>query len=117
MTVRRRGWTGGGQHSEKGGGGQSKALGQQEALSTATTTMLTMMRGEEAIAMITIMATITRTKAGGGCKGTAHPGVGTTDNVVMIVLNANTRSSLMTTSASATAVMMAMLSTIQGGLA
>ncbi len=36
-------------------------------------------------------------KAGGGCKGTAHPGVGTKYNVLVIMPNANTRSSLMTT--------------------
>ncbi len=45
---------------------------------TATATTLMMTRGEEAMAMIKIMTTITRTKAGGDCKGTAHPGVGTT---------------------------------------
>jgi hypothetical protein len=92
------------------------AIGQQEAVSTATTTMLTTTRGEEAIATMTIMTTIKMTKAGGGCEGMAHPWVGMTYNVVMVVPNANMRSSSTTTLASATAVMMAMLVAIQGGL-
>ncbi len=67
--------------------------------------------------MITIMTTIMRTKAGGGCKGMAHPGMGTTYNILVIVPNANTSSSLTTTLALATAVMMATLAAVQGGLA
>ncbi len=83
---------------------------------TATMTTLTTTRGEEAIATIEIMIMITTTKAGGGCKGTVHPRVGTMYDVVVIVPNANTRSSLMMTLASATAVMMAMLAAVRGGL-
>ncbi len=79
---------------------------------TVTTTTLTMTRWEEAIAMITIMTTIMRTKVGGGCKGTAHPRVGMTYNDVVIV-----RSSLTTTSALATAVIITMLAAVWGGLA
>ncbi len=51
-------------------------------------------RGEEAIAMITIITTITTMKASEGCKSTVHPGVGAMYNVVMIVLKVNMRSSL-----------------------
>ncbi len=52
-------------------------------------------------------------KGGGGCKGTAHPGVGTTYDIIVI---ANTRSSLTTTSALSMAVMMAILAAVWGGL-
>ncbi len=74
-------------------------------------------KGEEAIALIMIMTMITRTKAGGGCEGTAHPGVGTTYDIVVFVPNANTRSSSTMTSALATAVIMAMLAAVRWGLA
>ncbi len=83
---------------------------------TATTMVFTTTRGEEAIVMIAIMTMITTTKAGVGCKGRAHLGVGTTYDVIVIVPNANMRSSLTTTLASATAVMMAMLAAVRGGL-
>jgi hypothetical protein len=99
-----------------GGGGQSKAIGQQEAVSTAMAKTLTAMRGEEAMATITIMTTIKMTKVGGGCEGTTHPTVGGTYNVVVIMLNANTRSSSMTTSALVTVVMMAVFAVEQGEL-
>ncbi len=62
---------------------------------TATMMTLNKMRREEAIVTITIMTTITTTKAGGGYKGTAHPRVGTTYNIVVIVPKTNTRSSSM----------------------
>ncbi len=102
----------------RGGGGWTKQGNWAAGGSVdRTMTTLTMTRGEEAIAMITIMTTITRTKAGGGCKGTAHPGVGTTYNVIVIVPNANMWSSLTMTSASAMAVMMAILAVVRGGLA
>ncbi len=78
--------------------------------------MLTTMRGEEAIAAIRIMTMIMTTKAGGGCKGTARPRVGTTYDVVMIVPNANTRLSSTATLASAMTVMMAMLAAVGGEL-
>ncbi len=90
---------GGGQHSEKGGGGWTKqgnwAAGgsvdrnEDDDVKTA--------KREEAIATILIMTTITMTKVGGGCKGTAHPGMGTTYDIVVIMPNANTRSSSTTT--------------------
>jgi hypothetical protein len=96
--------------------GQSKAIGQHEAVLTTTMTTLTTTRGEEAIATITIMTTITTMKAGGGCKGMAHPGVGTTYDIVMIVPNTNTRSSLMTTLALGMVVVMATLPAVGGGL-
>ncbi len=85
-------------------------------MSTAMIATLTTARGEEAIATITIMTMITTTKVGGGCKGTAHPRVGTMYTIVVIVPNTNTRSSSMMTSTSATAEMMAMLAAVQEGL-
>jgi hypothetical protein len=99
-----------------GGVGQSKAMGQQEAVLTAMTMTLTTMRWEEAIAMITIMTTIMMAKVCGGCKGTAHPGVGTTYAFIVIVLGANTRSSSTMTLALVKGMMMAILAAVQGGL-
>ncbi len=65
--------------------------------------------------MITIM-TMIMTRTGGGCKGTAHPRVGTTYDVVIILPNANMRSFSLTTLVSATAVMMILLVAVRGGL-
>ncbi len=81
---------------------------------TTTMTTLTTMRGEEAIASITIMTTITTMQVSGGCEGTAHLGLDTTYEVVVIVPNANMWSSLTTTLTLAMTVMIAMSVMVQG---